>query len=78
MVSIVYLGEVYSLWWKRIAQTNESQLQKINVDNSPQPNYCHIMLKDLVTLNNSEVVETQLVVMGVYKLGKEGKVNFVR
>lgn len=66
---------------KKIAQTNEFQLQKINVESSLTPQllaYMLKLLKDLVTLNNSGVVKNKLVTMGVYKLGKQGKLNCVR
>lgn len=66
---------------KKIAQTNEFQLQKINVESSLTPQllaYMLKLLKDLVTLNNSGVVKNKSVTMGVYKLGKQGKLNCVR
>lgn len=66
---------------KKNAQTNEFQLQKINVESSLNPQllaYMLKMLKDLVTLNNSGVVENKSVTMGVYKLGKQEKLNCVR
>lgn len=45
---------------KKPAQTNEFQLQKINVESSLTPQllaYMLKLLKDLVTLNNSGVVK---------------------
>lgn len=66
---------------KKTAQTNGFQLQKINVESSLTPQllaYMLKLLKDLVTLNNSGVVKNKSVTMGVYKLGKQGKLNCVR